>query len=699
MNATASTGRNRDRLWWLALIVICAGAALRLYKPGNNWFHMNSYFLIHPVRELIHHLVFPLYYDSIHSFGHYGPMLIYLLAPFFALVDSPYTFYIVLALADTAAIFLIYRAGKHHFGPVAGVLALLLYGGSYYALVVLRNGRVHGFIPLFSILLFLAACAAVCRKRHRAYLLAAFALAGLLQSHVCAFAAILVAPLCIVWDPKALVSRRFWAGIALMVFLFAPLGYYELRYGAEERAAGQSRDDAVGSVLANMCSVGDVAALVKRELHVSGYLSRECKARSPEAFQVHDVLAEVAGKFKGGYVVALIGGLLFNLVYAVVLVVKEGRSVEAFKRVYLAWWGLSSLAFLMLVFTLRHEHLVLANTGLILGLAAAAGTVVGWLGPRLRRAATGVFVAMAVLFGLLSGGLFAIEIDLVDRVPCAEFASYQFNEIPLDHKIEVARAMASNDALWADEVFTYNDGYDFEAFRYFVRVEGEKRGRSPFPGRERRRLAVIRVDEDWPFSGVTAIGELEVGHVRLTTVSTGIDAAGGRCTDEEPARGWAVPDFDDEGWDRFTMPYAAGLRREGESLYVRLPIHGRPEMSEKVTLVVKRSQCASLGVLYVNGAEISLAGIEGEEIGFGRLFVELGGVLEPGPNLIGLRFDFIDETCASNRFEMVEIYHGSRGGPSRKPSGITNADNQDQRLQHGRHGAAPGGGGFDLPHR
>jgi len=172
--------------------------------------------------------VFPLVStQTIGQLGRYGPILTYLLAPFYLISPTFYTFIYVLIASYLAATVLIFYLGKDFINETTGWVSAIIFAFSTSTFLGAMNGFNSNFIPFFSLLLFYSLLQIVCNSRPSYSILALGSLSVLLQLHYTAFLALpVVVIVLIIGIKRCTMDKRgihpVGVGIALFFLLFAP---------------------------------------------------------------------------------------------------------------------------------------------------------------------------------------------------------------------------------------------------------------------------------------------------------------------------------------------------------------------------------------------------------------------------------------------------------------------------------------------
>ncbi|MFQ5594466.1 MAG: ArnT family glycosyltransferase [Anaerolineae bacterium] len=159
------------------------------------------------------------------------PLMVYLLIPPLLISRDPSVATGFVALLNVGAVIGCLWLAWEYFGPVAGLVAGLLFATSPWAVLFSRKIFTADLIPPFTTLFFISLFAAFVQRKQRHIVLAFFWLACLLQiTFSTAPFVLLMVLLLIVYRDR--VQRRFLAsGLVAGGLLFAPYVYYELTHG------------------------------------------------------------------------------------------------------------------------------------------------------------------------------------------------------------------------------------------------------------------------------------------------------------------------------------------------------------------------------------------------------------------------------------------------------------------------------------
>ncbi|MFQ5341015.1 MAG: ArnT family glycosyltransferase [Anaerolineae bacterium] len=191
------------------------------------------------------------------------PLMVYLLIPPLLVSRDPVVATGFVALLNVAAVIGCFWLTWEYFGPVAGLVAGLLFAASPWAVLFSRKIFTADLISPFTVLLFISLFAAFVRRKQRHLVLALIWLACLLQITFSTLPlAVLLVLLLALYRER--VRPRFLAGgIIAGGLLFAPYLYYELTHGFAnlrgllQASAGPSRFDSLAVQFALSLVSGD----------------------------------------------------------------------------------------------------------------------------------------------------------------------------------------------------------------------------------------------------------------------------------------------------------------------------------------------------------------------------------------------------------------------------------------------------------
>src|SRR5512136_2040 len=138
----------RRRLGWLGLaVILILAAVLRLGAPGITEFKRDEANLSHLALDMARGRVFPLLgIDS--SVGiRNAPFSVYVIVPPFLLTSDPTLATLYIGLLGVVAVLLVYLLARRYYGPLAAVVAGLLYAVSPWAVVFSRKIWAQDFLP------------------------------------------------------------------------------------------------------------------------------------------------------------------------------------------------------------------------------------------------------------------------------------------------------------------------------------------------------------------------------------------------------------------------------------------------------------------------------------------------------------------------------------------------------------------------
>lgn len=140
----------------------------------------------------------PLFGPTLLTGQHLGPLFYYLIGPAFILSHfNPVVPALVVALADSFAVVLLYYVGTKLFGKMPGFSIALLYAVSSYLVTQARTVWEPNFVPFFVMLLIFSFYKIYSQKKINYFVLSGLALSCLVQLHY--FTLFLFLPTLVLW--------------------------------------------------------------------------------------------------------------------------------------------------------------------------------------------------------------------------------------------------------------------------------------------------------------------------------------------------------------------------------------------------------------------------------------------------------------------------------------------------------------------
>lgn len=191
------------------------------------------------------------------------PLMVYLLTPPLLVSRNPVVATGFVALLNVGAVAGCMWLAWEYFGPVAGLVAGLLFAASPWAVLFSRKIFTADLIPPFTVLFFISLFAAFVRRKQRHFVLACVWLACLLQITFSTLPFVILLILLLVIYRDRVRAGFLAGGVIAGGLLFAPYLYHELTHdfanlhGLLQASAGPSRFDSLAVKYALSLISGD----------------------------------------------------------------------------------------------------------------------------------------------------------------------------------------------------------------------------------------------------------------------------------------------------------------------------------------------------------------------------------------------------------------------------------------------------------
>ena len=677
--------------WGIVLILLLA-ALLRFYKLGYVNLEGHTEALINLTYELVHGGKSSAHFLPLGNFGHYGPLLLYLFAPVMILTKNPYSVFVFTIVLHLAATYLLYRLIADFFGRGGALMAAALYAFSFYSLAHSRLPSPENLLPFF-VLLFLYSLFAVKLKENPLYYVTLFAsMAAFLQIHITAFPLVLLlAPLFLSRPPVKWVPVI--VGLSLLTLSFWPYAKYEMEHDFSETREMvrlvTGRSD-LGHKL--RATLGDEPEPILDLAYLRRFFTLE---ENPVHFVSAVILcpelqAEEGPESAGNRRITRNGAIMRNLAGCVLVLFASGfvgllvfvgltavglrpvRSGDLFRSgLLIAWFALSLLLILFLPYQ-SHTHHNVVYLAMVALLGAAFDLVWRFARGRARLLLGIPAAALTLGYGCTNGIAYLHATDLGSRQNCISIKSAE--SIPLSGKMEIGKALAETFPDYLKEktrrfrdIPVYSErlsnltGMPIILSYCLDRVAGDH-GRGM--GRARPIFLIVKSSSQ-PYPQLRALFSKSIGRYEIIGAIPLIERKGWTYRNrEEP--GWQDAAFDDSGWDRVNLPanvcvgstFSAQCKTFSD--YGPFFWRGWMQVHEPgaTSLLLLGVYGFHLSELYINGRAVeeitrftdeekralfySPAARIFEEIHRPQL-VDIGGGLEPGRNLIAVKYDINEE--------------------------------------------------------
>jgi len=159
------------------------------------------------------------------------PLFIYLIAPLVWISSDPAFMSCAIAVLNLAAIIICWHVGRKYYGPVAGLVAALLFVVSPWAVIYSRKIWAQDLIPFFAAATLWAIHVLVLSKRPRAIFWVVFLPLCMVQIHFSGLAVCVAVGMLLLLLRPRLDWRWASAGVALAIALLVPYGLYQTQNG------------------------------------------------------------------------------------------------------------------------------------------------------------------------------------------------------------------------------------------------------------------------------------------------------------------------------------------------------------------------------------------------------------------------------------------------------------------------------------